>query len=499
MLKVLIVDDEPMILNGIISIIKREETLSCHIESANDAIEALSLLDSFPPDLIITDIHMPEMNGFEFIEQVKSRDLCNRFIILTGYDDFEYARKAIRYQAIDYLLKPVNKQELISLVHQISESMEEEVHVRRKAGLRKIREMILNRVTQDEVMLEDVEVNALFPSRWFTLVTIQPIGLLNDALVEQLGLILSRLPYLKYIFESRYSNLTHVLFNTEEPLDQDELKTIGKVLSNPQEYYLGVSDSRKGIEEIDQLYIQSAYEIFIGRHFADYRETETISYMEHRAAIDAMQNLFRFTHEYDLKQQIHLFISKMMDSGAERRTFADLRKLHIHILFHLDLYLKGYGLSLEQTAANGLLQEGAVTAHRQSLEASLLTTIMQIMMMTKMVSPSDIHSLSNPIYKVLRYIHNNYIEDISLDALAETLDLHPNYISTLFKKETGSTFIQYLHSYRIDKAKEHIMQTPSVSMEKIAASVGYPNPSHFFKVFKKYTGVTPGQFRENHL
>jgi two-component system response regulator YesN len=129
MLKLMIVDDEPIIMDGIRRMIEQEKTLFTKIVTAYDGIEALEKMAYFQPDLIITDIQMPEMDGLELILQAQKRNV-NRFIILSGYDIFEYARKAIQLQVVEYLLKPVNQQELADLLKRIAMDLMEERQLR---------------------------------------------------------------------------------------------------------------------------------------------------------------------------------------------------------------------------------------------------------------------------------------------------------------------------------------------------------------------------------
>lgn len=119
MLRLMIVDDEPIILEGIRDMIEEENTPFGKIILANDGIDALEKIDYFQPDLIITDIHMPGVDGLELIRQAQHKKV-KRFIILTGHDVFEYARKAVQLQVVDYMLKPVNQQELAELLKRIA-------------------------------------------------------------------------------------------------------------------------------------------------------------------------------------------------------------------------------------------------------------------------------------------------------------------------------------------------------------------------------------------
>ncbi|WP_168120558.1 response regulator [Paenibacillus sp. HB172176] len=135
MLKLMIVDDEPIILEGIRDMIVEENTPFEKMILAYDGIDALEKIDFFQPDLIITDIHMPGIDGLEFIKQAQLKKV-KRFIILTGHDVFEYARKAIHLQVVDYMLKPVNQRELAELLKKVALTLiEEKQHSAESSGL----------------------------------------------------------------------------------------------------------------------------------------------------------------------------------------------------------------------------------------------------------------------------------------------------------------------------------------------------------------------------
>lgn len=118
-MKVLIVDDEPLILRGLVITVGAIALAGTDIREASNAFEAMEIMKEFMPDVTITDLHMPEKNGFELIDEARREGYCDRFIILTGYDDFEYVRQALRSGVVDYLLKPLDKEEMTSLLIRI--------------------------------------------------------------------------------------------------------------------------------------------------------------------------------------------------------------------------------------------------------------------------------------------------------------------------------------------------------------------------------------------
>lgn len=256
MLNLMIVDDEPFMIKGLMNIIEKGNTPCSEVIKASDGFDALEKLENFRPDLMITDIQMPEMDGLELIRRVQERGLCKRFIILSGYDDVKYMRQAIKCRVIDYLMKPIDKTELYDILANTS------------------------------------------------------LELLNSASPK------------------------------EYPSLQDH------IVSDPT---------------IDEL---------------------------------------------------------------------------------------------------------------------------------------EVSRLSKNVKKIIYYIDQHYTKDLSLDQIADHVFLHPNYISALFRKETGLTFIHYLHLYRIKKAKEMMVKDIELSFHQISERVGYESVRHFFNVFKKYSGATPGEYRE---
>lgn len=122
-MKVLIVDDEPLILRGLVITISEVAPNGTDIREASNAYEALEMMKKFMPDVTITDLHMPEKNGFELIEEARQEGYCDRFIILTGYDEFEYVRQALRSGVVDYLLKPLDKEEITNLLIRIKDEL----------------------------------------------------------------------------------------------------------------------------------------------------------------------------------------------------------------------------------------------------------------------------------------------------------------------------------------------------------------------------------------
>ena len=124
-MRILIVDDEDNITMGIKSILSAQENMKCEIQSAENGREALIIAKTFLPNLVITDIKMHYMHGLDLIKKLQEENICDKFIIISGYNKFEYAQTALRHHVLDYLLKPIDKQQLLHIVQQVWEELPE--------------------------------------------------------------------------------------------------------------------------------------------------------------------------------------------------------------------------------------------------------------------------------------------------------------------------------------------------------------------------------------
>jgi len=469
------------------------------IEKAGDGIEAVELAERFLPDLVITDLHMPEMDGFEMVEQLQAKALCKRFAILTGYDDFEYARKALRYNAIDYLLKPVNKQELIGLVKKVQEEKSKETEVRLKTGYLKIREMMVNGASPDEAMMEKEEADALFgfaDRTHYTVIALRTRSLSawngEADFVERDAELAALLPQ-RYAFRSHYGNEIILLAYGPAECGADWSRVREALPASVCR--VGISETTAGWEHLHGQYLQAQLEMFASKHFPGKASgIRPIDYRKQIEGMEAVENLLHTQPAEVRRGRIQRYVAEF--AGGSDNTHK-LFSIYVQTLFYLQLFLEFQGQHVKQVAGALFAEEIFDFPDADALEAKLNEIVDRILDTASLSAPApEAHSTKHSMQKLLQYIHDHYHEDVSLDQIAAVTGMHPNYVSALFKKETGSTFIQYLQSYRVDRAKELIHAYPALSLEKIAVRVGYQHIGYFFRVFKKYAGCTPGQYRE---
>ncbi|UKS28510.1 response regulator [Paenibacillus sp. HWE-109] len=496
-MKLMVVDDEPIILNGIIRMIQKADTPFTEIVGAADGIDAIQKLAHFQPDLILTDIHMPELDGLALIKHIQEMNLCSRFVILTGYSDFAYARQALRYQVIDYLLKPINKDELITILHKIGRTIQQEQARTIEHDLLLLKEHILYNTPYEELSLRPEQLQPLFPHPYTTIIVFQacenepplPAERL-DGIVNALAAASSRI----YKTQSRFLRQTILIVNGAHVLSDAELHRLcGEFKIQGSGYCIGASGGMDDGISLRNLYIEAMASLLFQRYFGSCgltvfkQETENL-YSSYDSLVHYIeQSLLHQTSieqiEKDM-QPILLYFSGDIDCHS---------KLREQFLVCIGLYLQNVNLTPEaiwgeQAAAQLFSSSGAILEDVRVAE--ILVQLIRYMRRSDNQQP-NVHAID----KIVAFVEQNYKLDLSLDAVADHVQMHPNYISMLFRKEMGLTFLHYLHTYRLAKAKLIMQENPEWPINTIAELVGYENPRHFFKVFKKFENITPGQFR----
>jgi two-component system response regulator YesN len=476
-MKLMVVDDEPIILNGIIRIIQKANTSFSEIVGACDGIDALHKLASFQPDLILTDIHMPEMDGLALIKEIQTQNLCSRFVIITGYDDFAYARQALRYQVVDYLLKPINKVELLGLLEKVKHTIRAEQHQVREHDLLMLKEHILYDTPFEDMPLKPEQLPTLLPDPFTTMLVFQTYEntpLLSNERLAHLCSSLSEMNFKAYSFQSRFLRQAVLIINgLHVPTDSELQLACGDLFYTQNTPSSGLPIGGSGrmceIDKLRELYTEAVASMLFNRHFVSssmtiyQQEPKTIGCGVQASELSLDETLENI--EKDM-QSLHLcFSGNDHDHSKLRELFFSLVNEHCLSI----------GIDTTQETVHDSKRSGQILPFDRRLEQ---------------------HQPSNQsIDKIVSFVEQNYKLDLSLDVVADHVQMHPNYISMLFRKEMDLTFLHYLHTFRLTKAKQFMQDHPDWPIHTIAELVGYGNPRHFFKVFKKFENTTPGQYR----
>ncbi|WP_100404716.1 response regulator [Bacillus solitudinis] len=528
MINLMIVDDEEHVRLGIKSLIKWEAYDICIIAEARDGAEALELLEHHHVDILMTDIRMPEVNGLELIKTVNKQYSHIKTIIMSGFNDFDYAKKALKLGVSDYLLKPSRTQEILDivlkLVHEIKE--ENKLHTsitHLKNGFREslplLKERALCRlVTREDIpyekLLNKVKLGGLsFPSPYFGLVMIQ----IDNYLVhqEENGTYHSELlkSGIKNISEETLSEAWYcavfedqdvivLILNSDKKEDVPQLLPfIEKLKKNIQQYLrlsisVGISGIDKPLNQLRNAYARATEALdqtfFMG--------TGKVINYEKYIANNSTESMYPVEIE---KQIIHSILA-----GDECKTKENIRLFQLSLnkernlkdqilKYTFNLYFSLYHFCIERNLDINEIFRQDFKDINQKLAKSNLENIYKELLGTASLIIKQLNEKKNTnklINSVLDYIRQNYDKDISRETVANKVYISPGYLSLIFKQQLNMSFLDFLHKTRIEKACQ-LLSDPGKRVADIAIQVGYNDEKYFFQVFKKYMGMTPKQFR----
>ncbi|MFC5529100.1 response regulator [Cohnella yongneupensis] len=406
MIRILLVDDEPIIRKGIRVSIDWEALGMEIVGEAGNGADALRLAASLKPNIVMTDIRMPSMDGLTLADQLRQQLPDTKIVIVSGYEDFAYARKAISVGVNDYLLKPVGAENLIEVLAGLKEtilqaeasksSRQSQEHVWNE-NYPTIKSSFINKLLKggyasDVAILakaDSLRVNLTGPDYAIAAIAIDDFGPMTD-----------RMP------ESGRQLLKYAIMNISEEIILS--KTAGVVVYGEQDQLIALISA-------DEL---------------------TGEFME------------------SLAQEIQVAIRQ-------------------YIKLSVSIGLGGIRDNLLELAASYAEALDALRTNKDDLAPSF-----------RMMVASSI-----------QYIEQHYAEDFSLADIAGTVYVTPNYLSRVFKEETGMNFVHWLNRYRVEKAKLFLCE-PGAKTYEVAARVGYGDYKYFSTMFKKHAGCTPKEFKD---
>ncbi|OBZ19273.1 DNA-binding response regulator [Bacillus sp. FJAT-27264] len=534
MLSVLIVDDEYEIREGLRNRFLWEDYNITEILVAEDGDIALHTALEARPDLIITDIKMNRMSGLEFLSALSPvEDYKPEKIIVSGYDDFELVKQAMQSGVCDYILKPINLDELGKMVDKSVETIN-----RRRMDQRN-RQMLRNQAVfaipkmREELlkeMIEHVYDPNLEMRRCHRLQTLELEWMLSEPMflivieADNLKAIENRNPHEKELILFGIGNVVHQTLEEEYPhpsaLYKDNHNRWIVVLGSSQleqtEFAQGMAQLLiQRINEFVKITASAGMLTKPGNTRNLYHMyTEALSVMEQKAVyggnrLFTEQGLFYDGENEDLSLQepeemldlvrygTDADISRAMDSFIEMvhswqlTQLRDIQQKIFEWLF--EVFRRGAeGTVLKNWRSNPIAvwelleQYDTLQALRVQTEAFLHEIAADFRKLSE--TPSQIVSEAEKI------LHRDYAESLTLQSVASAVHVTPVWLSKLFKKELHKTFLEYLTEIRVKKAKEMLYDV-KFKIYQISYQVGYKDPVHFSKLFKKQVGCTPKEFR----
>ena len=524
-LKALLIDDETNILKNLQIVLPWSDLEIDVIGLARNGVQAMEYVNEHHPEIILCDIRMPVMDGIQFLEQLRKVDLDAEVVMLTGYQDFEYARSVIKFGVRDYILKPINYDELTSVIERLSRSVREKRRERSSEEARLGKAMYL----AYEKMLYDILMDYSSVSSQYMLYD-------DEVSPDQLRYILMLADFDDYSQKCRSSNeQERKLWNfavrnvLQEALLSEGLRYA--VLQMREGEWCVLVERETGENGVQQEDVRRWAAILqdtvldnvkinlsIGIHpseitlqelpkvFKSLQKTVHLATDKARSIIQSGRASIETENEDTLWEPIEKLVSALKQNdrdGVEGalqqltvriqaisgRSLARVEKLAHFIVLHLMREMRELDvLSAEQEQEIWTIMEQAdrvkdmLAVVRRIVDVSLENS------MGKKTGDVLMHSAKD-------YIGRNLARDLGIDELSDYLGISASYFSLLFKQHFGSTFVEYLTAERMELAKSLLLLTDK-SVTEIGRSVGYTERRYFTKVFHKITGEIPSEYRE---
>lgn len=520
MLKVLLVDDEVLTIKMLQNIIEWEVYGLEIVATATDGLEAYEQFITYLPDIIITDIKMPNLNGIDFIQKVRSVNAEVEFILVSAHADFEYVKKAMKLGCSDYILKPIDEYELTNsikkIVFKISGQIAKDQLVE-KSKLQMKKNILSNymktgiNVHAAKRLIKELRIS-------FHYYHLMNISISNDTINEYENLsylINTQMDYIVKRLEQIISeHVEHLLFEYDGQFWMVLIfeSNINKIITLSQKVIefiktefglhtcICFSNKANSLEQLPLMYSR----VLLLNRYSFYQNDEAILGYGYNCA----EQEFDKINMIDETKNMSILINQLDTAGAIQKLNEVLNISHDIGPNSLDLiYEFCYEVILtikKILTVNNIVDAAANEILNLSYEDLMNYVTMKEL---KKFMIKVIQSISNsnvvdykvkytePVEQSIEILKRQYDQNISLDDICNEIAVSKNYFCYLFKREVGQSVWSYLTDIRINKAKELLENTDMKSYE-IAFHIGYDNPSYFSKVFKKYENVTPNEYRQ---
>ena len=522
MYSLVLLDDERIVLQGIQKVFRMEDYGFQVTGAFNNPLKALESIEELKPDLIITDVKMPQMDGLEFTARVREMLPDTQIVILSGYDDFSNAQHAMKLGVRDYLLKPIKKADFAAMLTRMRDRISEKAaQTAYYESLQKYAESNHTEL-KNRFFLELAETGKYDEGYIRTFCGQMHLGMadaclilvklvINDIRIQgdymsAVGKITEELKGLLEDFGDTEVFLSDeeiyfLIWGETEQIEaaQEDIKntaeSFAEELGNRQILvYTGISSPVKGLGQLLTARNECDNQILMGKDDPDSREKYDLTGGDIKIPYDDIETLFAAISLNDA-EKMRQSIERIYDHPAIAlyRDFSS--SLTFLILLRLERMISRY--DPEGTAdlfparmpdMKTLRKDYPSAAQQKELIGNAAFVLADLIATKEVASPKKI------VRDALSYIREHYNENISLTDVSENINISKNYLCDIFKKELNVTFINYVTALRIEKAKELLVST-DMKMYEISAAVGYNDYAYFSQIFKRQTGTTLSAYR----
>ena len=523
MLRLLIVDDEKVTRDSLKEYLPWEELGIGTVETAKNGLAALELAHRSKPDIVITDVRMPKMDGIEFAVKIRELYPDVKIIFLSGYSDKEYLKSAIHLKAINYIEKPVNRKEIQSAVRSSVELCREETV--KTAETEKLKSSLAESIPliRQEIALELVKENADLPK------------------------LLEKYDHDHSVFRQQDKGLlipACIAINWKTPVVNDSQDVIrkniaqllcGNTIVDCLTFLAGFQGSErivlvtKGVSNDFFKKILEAVIVASDNHITasigvgypvEELELLPLSYMEAAKAVERQfyygeGNVYHpedvngrhYIINQDLYSTFRDFLKKDDEAGTRDLVkklteqigiFKDPDTNHVKNIY-FTLLLRIFEAARRKDLIDFAVEHEGSYIWQEIDDIKTLSRLSEYIFANLdaiFIRNEANDAISRKTYEIINYIHDNYPnKNLSIKMIAEKTYLCQTYLCSFFKKSTGKTINEYINETRIEKARE-LLKENRVKLYEIATDIGFADANYFSTIFKKYIGCTPSEYRE---
>ena len=512
MIKVLIADDERFTRQGILDMVDWDKLNVSEVKEAYDGINALEILKDFEPNILLTDVRMPRLNGIDLA--FKARELYPNCMILfmSGYSDKEYLKSAIKLKAINYVEKPIEIEELeenlnnailefvknTTIHNSIEHTIANEISsIDNSEAVNSIISSYFSKDFNDKLVDGQyvsvlIKIYKIIPNKHLFIDKIREI--IHDCGLEGFVSMQNEKDIVLQIFFSKNIKSIH-----NSNVFQSFFATLDEYIKNYSHFYIFVGYIVANMQDMHKSYA-SASSLDTLSFFKDYNSVIYFEEVPHKtcATIDPnAYSAFKRNLNNEDKQAVLSDINNitsefMLNCGTD---INEIKNVYNKLLLHIFNFCHSRNINLnnsvnENTSFNTILQFNNIF----EIKHYMLEIIKDVFLCLK-----EKNIYNEPALNIIKYINEHYNSyDLSLEDISKNTFLTPAYICVIFKDFTGKTVNKYITEYRIMQAKE-LLKDSNIKMNDIALKVGYRDGNYFAKIFKKETGYSPSEYRRKFL
>ena len=531
-IKVFLVEDKVIIRSGVKKSINWEQEGYEFVGEASDGELAYPMILKEKPDILITDIRMPFMDGLELSRLVKKELPDIKILILSGYDEFEYAKKAIKIGVTEYLLKPISAAKLTEVLNAVAETIRQEneeknlletyfAEMRENTERDKMRlfeKLLMGDLSMGEILEAGERFGMNLGASCYKIVLFKILANLeNHVYAEQMVDACSSVEQAAsmmegvYVFQRGVEGWAFLLTAQDEKSMEESAKILYQNLKQAMknytqlEYFGGIGSTvprirslKQSFREADRAFaarfVEEANQIISQKEFEKSQMEEGLK-MQGVVQIGKSREMLQKFLSNGTREEVKAF----SDAYISRIEEENIRSTMVRQYVVIDVCIVILSFCERISSANRL-QEEAEELQKMMQKIHSLSEIKKyvVRLLNEAIELRDAESgrrYSDLIAAAKKEIENHYMtEEISLNTVAISVGMSPSYFSSIFSKEAGKTFVEYLTEVRIEKAKEFLMCS-SMKTSEIGYEVGYKDPHYFSYIFKKVQGCSPKEYR----